>query len=144
MLKVRANLRITYRNKPKCLNLIESFFKKFEELYEQEVLSLVSRINGSNVSSEETKIVLNTMFADTITSTLPIAPWEEGICKVCGKDENDHVLLLCDVIQSIIHTVYILHFQGFRKRVGIALLAFQNSQDKRKKRILILVKPQRG
>ncbi|GJZ89972.1 bromodomain-containing protein [Tanacetum coccineum] len=102
--EVRANLRITYRNKPKCLNLIESFFKKFEELYEQEVLSLVSRINGSNVSSEETKIVLNTMFADTITSTLPIAPWEEGICKVCGKDENDHVLLLCDRCNSEYHT----------------------------------------
>ena len=44
------------------------------------------------------------MFADTITSTLPIAPWEEGICKVCGKDENDHVLLLCDRCNSEYHT----------------------------------------
>lgn len=44
------------------------------------------------------------MFAETISSTLFVAPWEVGICKVCGKDENDHILLLCDRCDSEYHT----------------------------------------
>lgn len=53
---------------------------------------------------EETKKELNMMIIDTISSTLFIAPWEDGICRVCGKDENDHILLLCDRCDAEYHT----------------------------------------
>lgn len=44
------------------------------------------------------------MIAETISTTLAVAPWEVGICKICGKDENDHILLLCDRCDAEYHT----------------------------------------
>ncbi|KAI3720305.1 hypothetical protein L6452_21221 [Arctium lappa] len=104
--EVWRNLRITYRNKPKYIDFIETLSIKLEELYEQEVLTLVSKTVDyrNDSSSDETKRELNAMLSDTITSTLSIAPWEDGICKVCGKDENDHILLLCDRCDAEYHT----------------------------------------
>ncbi|XP_024988159.1 methyl-CpG-binding domain-containing protein 9-like isoform X2 [Cynara cardunculus var. scolymus] len=104
--EVWRNLRIIYRNKPKYIDFIETLSKKLEELYEQEVLTLVRKTvdYGNDSISDETKRELNTMLADTITSTLSVAPWEDGICKVCGKDENDHILLLCDRCDAEYHT----------------------------------------
>ncbi|KAL5974479.1 hypothetical protein ACLOJK_031144 [Asimina triloba] len=35
---------------------------------------------------------------------LPKAPWEEGVCKVCGIDRDDDSVLLCDTCDSEYHT----------------------------------------
>ncbi|KAH9291944.1 hypothetical protein KI387_042866, partial [Taxus chinensis] len=35
---------------------------------------------------------------------LPKAPWEEGVCKVCGIDKDDDSVLLCDTCDSEYHT----------------------------------------
>ncbi|KAI3497704.1 hypothetical protein L1887_33196 [Cichorium endivia] len=102
--EVWENLRIRYRNNPKYIDSIETISRKLEELYKQEVLTLVSKTMDYGNNHEETKKELNVMMIDTITSTLFIAPWEDGICKVCGKDENDHVLLLCDRCDAEYHT----------------------------------------
>ncbi|CAH1424256.1 unnamed protein product [Lactuca virosa] len=103
--EVWENLRITYRNKPKYIDSIETISRKLEELYKQEVLTLVSKtMDYGNNPFEETKKELNMMIIDTISSTLFIAPWEDGICRVCGKDENDHILLLCDRCDAEYHT----------------------------------------
>ena len=35
---------------------------------------------------------------------IPKAPWEEGVCKVCGIDKDDDSVLLCDTCDSEYHT----------------------------------------
>lgn len=34
---------------------------------------------------------------------LPRAPWDEGLCKVCGMDKDDDNVLLCDKCDSEYH-----------------------------------------
>ncbi|XP_071709298.1 methyl-CpG-binding domain-containing protein 9-like, partial [Rutidosis leptorrhynchoides] len=106
--EVWQNLRMAYRNKPVYINLIDSIFKKLEDLYEQEVLGLIRKsveyVNAASSASDETKNELNMMIADTLTSTLDVGAWEERVCKVCGLDENDDVLLLCDTCDAEYHT----------------------------------------
>ncbi|KAJ0815412.1 putative histone acetyltransferase chromatin regulator PHD family [Helianthus annuus] len=107
--EVMQNLRIKYTNKFKYLELIEKISKKLEDRYEQEVLTLVNKtvqyVNDSPTSSSaELKTELNMMIAETIATTISVAPWEVGICKICGKDENDHILLLCDRCDAEYHT----------------------------------------
>ncbi|KAI3795987.1 hypothetical protein L1987_38648 [Smallanthus sonchifolius] len=108
--EVLQNLRIKYRNKLKYIEWIEKVSKEIEELYEQEVLTLVNKMvkygNGATSLCGETRKDLNMMIAETISTALFVAPWEVGICKICEKDENDHILLLCDRCdESIIHIV---------------------------------------
>lgn len=38
------------------------------------------------------------------SSELPKAPWEEGVCKVCGIDKDDVSVLLCDTCDAEYHT----------------------------------------
>ncbi|KAL8269079.1 hypothetical protein R6Q59_002877 [Mikania micrantha] len=102
--EVLQNLRIKFRSQLKYLECIEKISKKIEELYEQEILTLVKYENGATSSSGETKKELNMMIAKTISTALYVAPWEVGICKICGKDENDHILLLCDRCDAEYHT----------------------------------------
>ncbi|KAI7725684.1 hypothetical protein M8C21_000094 [Ambrosia artemisiifolia] len=78
--EVIQNLRIKYMNKLECLELIEKISKKLEDKYEQEVLTLVNKtvqyVNGPTSSSEEIKNELNMMIAETIATTVSVAPWE--------------------------------------------------------------------
>lgn len=37
-------------------------------------------------------------------SDIPKAPWDEGVCKVCGIDKDDDNVLLCDKCDSGYHT----------------------------------------
>lgn len=43
------------------------------------------------------------MLAQVSESSLPRAPWDEGICKVCGMDKDDDNVLLCDRCDSEYH-----------------------------------------
>lgn len=38
------------------------------------------------------------------TNKLPKAPWDEGVCKVCGVDKDDDSVLLCDTCDAEYHT----------------------------------------
>lgn len=38
------------------------------------------------------------------TSLIPKAPWDEGVCKVCGIDRDDDSVLLCDTCDAEYHT----------------------------------------
>lgn len=106
--EVWQNLRIAFRDKPDHIELVETLSRKFEELYEEEVLNLVSRItesgNSFDSSSEEGKKELNSLLVETSESSLPPAPWEDGVCKVCGMDKDDDSVLLCDKCDSEYHT----------------------------------------
>ena len=35
---------------------------------------------------------------------LPKAPWDEGVCKICGVDKDDDSVLLCDTCDAGYHT----------------------------------------
>lgn len=37
-------------------------------------------------------------------SEIPKAPWDEGVCKVCGIDRDDDSVLLCDTCDAEYHT----------------------------------------
>lgn len=106
--EVWQNLRIAYREYPDHLELIETLAKKFEESYEEEVLNLFNRIteNGNSLdsSSEEGKKELNSLLLETTECPIPPAPWEDGVCKVCGMDKDDDSVLLCDKCDSEYHT----------------------------------------
>ncbi|XP_076918352.1 methyl-CpG-binding domain-containing protein 9-like [Bidens hawaiensis] len=106
--EVWQNLRIAYRDSPDYIELVETLSKKFEELYEEEVLHLVSRItcndNSFDSSTEEGKKELNSLVIEIIEGPLPPAPWEDGVCKVCGMDKDDDSVLLCDKCDSEYHT----------------------------------------
>ncbi|KAL8224582.1 hypothetical protein R6Q57_020057 [Mikania cordata] len=105
--EVWHNLRAAYRDSPDHIELVETLSKKFEELYEEEVLSLVSRITSScnsfDSSTEEGKKELNSLVIEIIEGPLPPAPWEDGVCKVCGMDKDDDSVLLCDKCDSEYH-----------------------------------------
>ncbi|KAJ0862899.1 putative histone acetyltransferase chromatin regulator PHD family [Helianthus annuus] len=106
--EVWQNLRIAYRDIPDYIELVETLSKKFEELYEEEVLNLVSRItcngNSFDSSTEEAKKELNSLVIEITEGPLPPAPWEDGVCKVCGMDKDDDSVLLCDKCDSEYHT----------------------------------------
>ncbi|KAJ8569810.1 hypothetical protein K7X08_006387 [Anisodus acutangulus] len=104
--EVWHNIRTAYCNKSNLLELACSLLQKFEEDYEKEVLPLVQKIdcsNDSSLSSEAAK-ARDELLAHVNASLLPKAPWEEGICKVCGMDKDDVNVLLCDKCDSEYHT----------------------------------------
>lgn len=43
------------------------------------------------------------LLVQVCNSALPRAPWDEGICKVCGMDKDDDNVLLCDKCDSEYH-----------------------------------------
>lgn len=60
--------------------------------------------NSFDSSAEEGKKELNSLVIEIIEGPLPPAPWEDGVCKVCGMDRNDDSVLLCDKCDSEYHT----------------------------------------
>ncbi|PWA90946.1 bromodomain-containing protein [Artemisia annua] len=106
--EVWQNLRIAYRDSPDYIELIDELTEKFEELYKEEVLNLISKFmdsgNNFDSTSEEGKKELSSLALETSEGPLPAAPWEDGVCKVCGMDKNDDNVLLCDKCDSEYHT----------------------------------------
>ncbi|XP_074330655.1 methyl-CpG-binding domain-containing protein 9-like isoform X2 [Apium graveolens] len=105
--EVWYNIRMAYGNQSKLIDLAETLSQKFEDMYGEEVLVLVKKIkkNASNNSvSEEAKKDLDDMLAHATETLLPKAPWNEGVCKVCGLDKDDVNVLLCDTCDSEYHT----------------------------------------
>lgn len=43
------------------------------------------------------------LLVQVCNSALPRAPWDEGLCKVCGMDKDDDNVLLCDKCDSEYH-----------------------------------------
>lgn len=62
---------------------------------------VLADINSASSESEKER---DEMLASVSESSLPKAPWEEGICKVCGMDKDDDNVLLCDTCDSEYHT----------------------------------------
>lgn len=52
-------------------------------------------------SSEESKNELKDIVSST--AEIPKAPWDDGICKICGIDKDDDSVLLCDACDAEYH-----------------------------------------
>ncbi|KAF8407933.1 hypothetical protein HHK36_007073 [Tetracentron sinense] len=104
-LEVWHNILTAYADRPDMMQLAETLFQNFESLYEKEVLTLVQKFveyaNPGCVSSEAKK-EMNDIFVSACE--IPKAPWDDGICKVCGIDKDDDSVLLCDTCDSEYHT----------------------------------------
>ncbi|KAL3501199.1 hypothetical protein ACH5RR_035648 [Cinchona calisaya] len=105
--EVWHNIRIAYKEQSGLIDLADTLAQQFEDLYEKEILTLVQKtmvLSGINSASSESEKERDEMLASVSENSLPKAPWEEGICKVCGMDKDDDNVLLCDSCDSEYHT----------------------------------------
>lgn len=99
------NLRYAYGDQPDLIELVETLSENFERLYENEVLSLIGKLQEfSKLESlnAETKVEVDSFLVSS--NEIPKAPWDEGVCKVCGIDKDDDSVLLCDSCDAEYHT----------------------------------------
>ncbi|KAK4272092.1 hypothetical protein QN277_020691 [Acacia crassicarpa] len=99
------NVHIAFGDQPDLVELADKLSENFESLYDSEVLTYVQRFREyaklGNLSAEMRKEVENFLAS---TSEIPKAPWDEGVCKVCGIDRDDDSVLLCDTCDAEYHT----------------------------------------
>ncbi|KAG9130501.1 hypothetical protein Leryth_024346 [Lithospermum erythrorhizon] len=100
-------IRTTYGENPDLLQLANKLSSNFESLYEQKVNAvhreLVKYSKLHNVSLGSTKKIEDLLHSVS-TVNIPKAPWDEGICKVCGINRDDTSVLLCDGCNGAYHT----------------------------------------
>lgn len=89
-----------------CSVLLSSLFVQDHKIVlSMQVIPFVQKLSGYSKTeclTPEGKKELN----DLVTSTgeIPKAPWEDGVCKVCGIDRDDDSVLLCDTCDAEYHT----------------------------------------
>ncbi|PIA62058.1 hypothetical protein AQUCO_00200203v1 [Aquilegia coerulea] len=102
--EVWCNIRTAYGDKPELVQLAEDLSQNFESLYEKEVVTLVQKlrehVNPETSSSTVKKELIELL---NCANTIPKAPWDDGVCKVCGIDKDDESVLLCDKCDSEYH-----------------------------------------
>lgn len=64
------------------------------------VKNFTGKIGSEGLSLEAWKKCNDLVNAEEIVK----APWEDGVCKVCGIDKDDDSVLLCDTCDSEYHT----------------------------------------
>ncbi|KFK37611.1 hypothetical protein AALP_AA3G005700 [Arabis alpina] len=105
ILELWSCIRAMYSDQPDCLELVETLSGKFKSLYEAEVLPLVQKLLDYRklecLSAEMKKDIKDIVVS---VNKLPRAPWDEGVCKVCGVDKDDDSVLLCDTCDAEYHT----------------------------------------
>ncbi|KAA8548087.1 hypothetical protein F0562_004652 [Nyssa sinensis] len=100
-----TNVHIAYGDQPDFVQLAETLSRNFELLYEKEVVGLFQKFvqyAKSECLSAASKKEINDFLVSA--NELPKAPWEEGVCKVCGIDKDDDSVLLCDTCDAEYHT----------------------------------------
>ncbi|KAJ4830704.1 hypothetical protein Tsubulata_036083 [Turnera subulata] len=99
------HVRIAFADQQDLVELADSLSQSFESLYEKEVVSIVNKLDGYSkldCISAEAKKELDDILASS--NEIPKAPWDEGVCKVCGVDKDDDSVLLCDTCDAEYHT----------------------------------------
>ncbi|CAH2055365.1 unnamed protein product [Thlaspi arvense] len=105
VLELWSCIRAMYAEQPDCVELVETLSEKFKAAYEAEVLPLVQKLTDYRkleCLSTEMKKEINDIVVSI--NKLPKAPWDEGVCKVCGVDKDDDSVLLCDTCDAEYHT----------------------------------------
>ncbi|KAK9741343.1 hypothetical protein RND81_03G098900 [Saponaria officinalis] len=99
------NISIAHSDQPELAQLAETLSKNFESLYQDEIVALVDKLKEyskmEQLSPEAKKEIFDILAS---TKDIPKAPWDEGVCKVCGVDKDDDSVLLCDTCDAEYHT----------------------------------------
>ncbi|KAE9590422.1 putative histone acetyltransferase chromatin regulator PHD family [Lupinus albus] len=99
------NVRVAFGDQPDFVELAENLSQNFESLYKEEVVAysqkFVEYAKLGCLNAEMRKEVDNFIAS---TKEIPKAPWDEGVCKVCGIDRDDDSVLLCDTCDAEYHT----------------------------------------
>ncbi|KAJ8749958.1 hypothetical protein K2173_013873 [Erythroxylum novogranatense] len=98
-------VQIAFGDQPDLVELATRLAHNFESLYKEEVGTLLQKFEGYaklDYMNEETKNELDNILIST--NEIPKAPWDEGVCKVCGVDKDDDSVLLCDTCDAEYHT----------------------------------------
>ncbi|KAJ1416476.1 Zinc finger, PHD-type [Sesbania bispinosa] len=99
------NVRVAFGDQPDLVDLAEKLSQNFESLYNEEVITYVKKFGEyakQECLSPEMKKEVDSFIVST--SEIPKAPWDEGVCKVCGIDRDDDSVLLCDTCDAEYHT----------------------------------------
>lgn len=99
------NVRRAYGDQLDFIELAESLSQNFESTYEREVVTLVEKLveyAKLDCYSAEVKREIDDLLVSS--NEIPKAPWDEGVCKVCGIDKDDDSVLLCDTCDAEYHT----------------------------------------
>ncbi|XP_062106830.1 methyl-CpG-binding domain-containing protein 9 isoform X2 [Humulus lupulus] len=100
-----SNVRNAFGDQPDLTELADTLSQNFESLYDKEVVSLVNKFAEfaklDCLNAERRKEIDDLLSS---TSLIPKAPWDEGVCKVCGIDRDDDSVLLCDTCDAEYHT----------------------------------------
>ncbi|CBI34941.3 unnamed protein product, partial [Vitis vinifera] len=84
------NIHTAYADQPDSVELARTLSQNFESMFEKEVLPLVQKFTEyakSECLSAETEKEIDDFLVSA--SEIPKAPWDEGVCKVCGIDKDD-------------------------------------------------------
>ncbi|KAF6169384.1 hypothetical protein GIB67_016554 [Kingdonia uniflora] len=100
--EVWRNIQTAYADRPELMQLAETLSKSFESSYEKEVLTLIQAYREHASNPEFLKKELTDALVRV--NKIPKAPWDDGVCKVCGVDKDDESVLLCDTCDSEYHT----------------------------------------
>ncbi|XP_020109971.1 methyl-CpG-binding domain-containing protein 9 isoform X3 [Ananas comosus] len=102
--EVFHNISTAYGDRPDFMEMLETLSQNFDSLYEKEVLYVVQKFANSaateNLGADMQQEVHDILLT---ANQLPKAPWDEGVCKVCGIDKDDDSVLLCDTCDSEYH-----------------------------------------
>ncbi|KAF7078718.1 hypothetical protein CFC21_083104 [Triticum aestivum] len=103
--EVIRNLHTAFADRADVVEMVAELSQSLESLYKTEVLDLVQKFD-CHLSNENTDSEIHEELHEILTAAtkLPKAPWEEGVCKVCGIDRDDESVLLCDECDSEYHT----------------------------------------
>uniref|UniRef100_K3YP80 PHD-type domain-containing protein n=4 Tax=Setaria TaxID=4554 RepID=K3YP80_SETIT len=104
--EVIHNLQTAFADRPEVLVMVVALSQSFESLYKSEVQDLVKKFD-KYLSNENGNSEIHNQLQDALMAAnnkLPKAPWEDGVCKVCGIDRDDESVLLCDNCDSEYHT----------------------------------------
>lgn len=99
------NVHVAFGDQPDLVELAENLSQNFESLYNEEVVMYVQKF-AEYAKLECLSAEMRKEVDDFIESTneIPKAPWDEGVCKVCGIDRDDDSVLLCDTCDAEYHT----------------------------------------
>lgn len=100
-----STVRVAFGDYPDLVELAEKLSQNFEFLYKEEVVAYIQKFTEYakvECLSEEMRKEVDDFIASTIE--IPKAPWDEGVCKVCGIDRDDDSVLLCDKCDGEYHT----------------------------------------
>ncbi|MED6158579.1 hypothetical protein PIB30_034002 [Stylosanthes scabra] len=100
-----SNVRVAFGDQPDLVELAEKLSQNFESLYEEEVVTYFEKfVEYSKLGCLNAEMRKEVEDFIASTNEIPKAPWDEGVCKVCGIDRDDDSVLLCDTCDAEYHT----------------------------------------